>query len=57
MMDGRYWLIRLIILSPERALRLGTAATFRGLPLFLPAADANMVRPSPLQVKHQGDPS
>lgn len=56
MMDGRYWLIHLIILGPEWALRLGAAATFRGLPLFRPAADANMLRPSPLQEKHQGDP-
>lgn len=56
MMDGRYRLIHLIILGPERALRLGTAAAFRGLPPFRPAATATVLRPSPLQAKHQGDP-
>lgn len=34
------------------ALRLGTAAVLS----FRPAADANMLRPSPLRAKHQGDP-
>lgn len=57
MMDGRWWLIQLIILSPEWGPYPSAPRQRSEVSLcFRPAADANMLRPSPLRAKHQGDP-